>query len=185
MERWKSQGSEHGGQAEGLLGHGVVVKPQDLLRPLHKVLLSRVVVEPQEHRCRHRVARRDGVVEPGLGTADELLVGLAGVEEPAVLLVPELVHHGPGEGLGPLQQLGLEGRLEQVQQAGDEEGVVVQVAQQLGLAVLVGVQQQPVVEHACEDEVHGPGAGLPDAFVAGDGVAPRPRPTASGRSRRR
>ena len=110
------------------------------------------------------------MVEPGLGAADELLVGLAGIEEPAVGLVPELAHHGPRQGLGPLQQLGLVGRLEQVQQAGDQEGVVVEIAKQLGLPVLVRVQQQPLVEHPREDEIHGPGAGLPDARVAGDGV---------------
>ena len=128
------------------------------------------MVKPHEDLRRHGVSRRDGTVEAGLGAADELFVGLARIEETAVLLVPELLHHGSGQGRGSVQQLGLEGGLEQVQQAGDEESVVVQIAQQLGLAVLVGVEQQTVVEHARKDEIDGPGAGLPDAGIAGDGI---------------
>ena len=90
------------------------------------------------------VALSNSVLLPG----DQRLVALARVEEPAVLGVGELVDHDPGQVEGRVDPARLAGRLEQPGQAVDQVGVVVEVGVELGLAVLVGVEQPAVVGRA-------------------------------------
>ena len=91
-----------------------------------------------------RVARGRRVVVEVLLPRDQGLVVMAGVEEPAVRGVGELVDHDPRQLQRRLDPARLAGRLVQPGQAVDQVGVVVEVGVEPGPAVLEGVEQPAV-----------------------------------------
>ena len=98
---------------------------------------------------------------------DQGLVAAAGEEEAPLLCVGEFVDHDRGQLQGRLDPARFAGRLVQPGQAVDQVGVVVEIGVELGLAVLVGVEQAAVVApHPVEDEAGGAAGGVEIALVA-------------------
>ena len=88
---------------------------------------------------------------------DQGLVAVAREEEPAVGRVAELVDHDPGQLECRGNPVRFAGRLIQPCQAVDQVGVVVEIGVELGLIVLVSVEQAAVLtSHAFENETGRP-----------------------------
>src|SRR5436309_14633294 len=80
-------------------------------------------VQALQGERRHAVSRRRGVVVAGLGAVDQPLVIVAGEEEPAVLLVLELLEQHLGEVLAKSERARVEFRLQELQERGEEIGI--------------------------------------------------------------
>src|SRR5207249_10465392 len=110
-------------QRESALGGGVAVPS-----------LAGESSQFQEDRRGHRVARGDRVVLEALGSGDELLVVVRGVEEPA-LRVREMEQDLLGEVAGGREPAWVEGRLVEREEALGDVRVVLEVAIEGGAAV--------------------------------------------------
>ena len=76
-----------------------------------------------------------------LAAGDQFLVVVRGGEEPAALVVGEALDHRVGGLARGVEPANLEGRLVEAQERLDQEGVVLEVGVEPGLALLPGPQQ--------------------------------------------
>src|SRR5436309_7024916 len=122
---------EHGKKIrvrKGVLFHAVSVKPQ---HPLPLVEIFRLFgnrVKTEAKHGRQRVPGWYRTVVHGLRAGDQLLVLLAGVEEAAVLSVPEIAKHALCQPFRPLEMPAIERRFEKVEERKTERRVVVEKA---------------------------------------------------------
>ena len=104
-----------------------------------------------------------------LAAGDQLLVVAGGGEEAAALGVAEAGDGGVRQRLGLLEPALLEARFVERQQRLQQEGVVLEVGVEAGVAVLVGAQQVPVlVAQRVEDELRAPPRGGEVVLAAED-----------------
>ncbi len=157
MELLRIRAGDHGELANGgelevegdqaLAGGGRGVFKDDLDRfkgcpaGAAEVITTGQGAQPDQGGRGHCVARGGRVVEQVLCPRDQGLVALAGVEEAPLVRVGELVDHHPGQVEGTVDPARLARGLVQSGQAVDQVGVIVEVGIELGLTVLVRVQQ--------------------------------------------
>ena len=100
--------------------------------------------EPDQGGRGHAVARRRRIVVHVFLPRDQGLMAIAGEEEPPLLRIGKLVDHDLGQLESRVNPARFAGRFIQSCQAVDQVGVVVEIGVELGLAVLVSVEQTAV-----------------------------------------
>ena len=90
------------------------------------------------------VAAGQGVVERVFGASEQALVVIGGEEEASLVAVLEIGEHPLGQRFGFPQPSSVAGRLMKPEQAVDEEGVILQVRGELGLALAVRPEEASV-----------------------------------------
>src|SRR5262249_59930692 len=118
---------EQRGVPAGTLGELGVDLGERTLRGERVPRLAGEEVQALQRERSDAVPGRRGVLVAGLGAMDQLLMVMAGEEETALVLVLEALEQRLREVLGERERVGVEIGLDQLEQRGEQEGVVVQV----------------------------------------------------------
>src|SRR3569623_1893245 len=111
------------------------------------------MAEPRQCQRSNAVAGRGGLVGIRFGTIEQPFVVIGGEEEAAVIAIFEMREQAIGERDGEVEIIVAPARLQQLEHAVEQKGVVVEIGTETGAAILVHRPQAAVVPQPGADEI--------------------------------